>query len=116
MKMRGPDGSRIGGKADIRSSKGLFLGRSRLGGLAPGEDRVVGVGAGQKNGEADGGEHETDRRVGGQFSEEVGCAAGAERGLRALAAERSGEVGGLALLQKDDADEEERDDDMEDDD
>ena len=66
-------------------------------------------------GEADGGEHEEDGRVGGELGEEVGCATGPEGRLRALAAEGTGEVGGLALLEEDDADDEERDDNVQDD-
>ena len=80
-----------------------------------GEDGVVSASAGQQNGQADGGEHEDDRRVGGQLGEEVGCAARTEGGLRTLATEGSGEVGGLALLQEDDANEKETDDNVNDD-
>ena len=90
----------------------LLLRGCRLGGPGAGEDGVVAAGAGEKDGEADGGEHEDDGGVGGQFGEEVGCATGAEGGLRALAAEGSGEVGGFALLEEDDANDEERDDDV----
>ncbi len=95
---------------------GYFL-AGRLAGRVrgAGEDGVVAAGAREQDGEADGGEHEDDRRVGGELGEEVGGAAGAEGGLRTLAAEGSGEVGGLALLEEDDADEEEADDDMNDD-
>ena len=71
---------------------------------------MVGAGAGEQDGEADGAEHEDDGGVGGQLGEEVGCATGAEGGLGALTAEGSGEVGGFALLEEDDADDEERDD------
>ena len=71
--------------------------------------------AGEHDREADGGEHEDDGRIGGQLGEEIGCAAGAEGRLRTLTAEGSGEVGGFALLEEDDANDKERDDDMEDD-
>ena len=71
---------------------------------------MVGVGAGEHDGEADGGEHEDDGRPGGELGEEIGGAARSEGGLRSLAAEGSGEVGGLALLKQNDTDEEERDD------
>ena len=93
----------------------LLLGGGRLGGwraLYAGEDGAVGSGAREQDREADGAEHEDDGGVGGQLGEEVGCAARAEGGLRALAAEGSGEVGGLALLEEDDANNEERDDDV----
>ena len=98
-----------------RVRKGLLLGGGRLGGgggLGAGEDGAVCAGAREQNGEADGAEHEDDGGVGRQLGEEVGCAAGAEGGLRALAAEGSGEVSGFALLEEDDANDEERDDDV----
>ena len=75
---------------------------------------MIGAGTGEQDGEADGSEHEEDRRPGGELGEEVGCSAGSEGGLRSLAAEGCGEVGGLALLEQDDADEEERDNDVQD--
>jgi hypothetical protein len=97
----------------------LFLCGGRLTGgvLCAGEDGVVAAaGAGEQNGEANGGEHEDDGRVGGELGEEVGCAARAEGCLRALSAEGSGEVGGFALLEEHDADDEERDNNVEDND
>ena len=75
---------------------------------------MIGVGAGEKDGEADGGEHEADGRPCGELGEEIGCSAGSKGGLRSLAAEGSGEVGGLALLKQNDTDEEERDDNVQD--
>jgi hypothetical protein len=90
----------------------LLLRGCRLGGLGAGEDGVVAAGAREKDGETDGGEHEDDRGVGGELGEEVGRAARAEGRLGALTAEGSGEVGGLALLEEDDANDEERDDDV----
>src|ERR1700733_1796002 len=113
-KMRKPRGLRIW--------KGmgcwLFLGwRCLAGGVCgAGEDGVVAASAGEQNGEANGGEHEDDGRVGSELGEEVGCAARAERCLRTLSAEGSGEVGGFALLGEYDADDEERDNDVEDND
>ena len=73
---------------------------------------MVGAGAREEDGEADGAEHEDDGGVGGQLGEKVGCAARAEGRLGALTAEGSGEVGGFALLKEDDANDEERDDDV----
>ena len=93
---------------------GLGLGLGLLDGAR--EHGVIAAGAGEQDGEADGGEHEEDGRPGGELGEEIGGAAGAEGGLRSLSAEGSGEVGGLALLDEDDADEEEADDDVEGDD
>ncbi len=90
-----------------------FFGVLWRGGVT-GEDGVVAAGAGEQDGEADGGEHEDDRGPGGELGEEIGCSARSEGGLRSLAAEGSGEVGGLALLEQDDADEEERDDNVQD--
>jgi len=98
----------------IRTDDLLLCGR-RLGGgggLDAGEDRAIGAGAREQDGEADGAEHEDDGGVGGQLGEEVRCAARAKGCLRTLAAEGSGEVGGFALLEEDDADDEERDDDV----
>lgn len=73
-----------------------------------GEDRVIAAGTREQDGEADGGDHEEDGRPGGELGEEVCCATRSEGGLRSLAAEGTGEVCGLALLKQDDADEEER--------
>src|SRR5271170_4886353 len=90
----------------------LLLRGCRLAGRGRGarEDGVVAAGAREQDGEADGAAHKDDGGVGGQLGEEVGCAAGAEGRLRALTAEGTGEVGRFALLEKDDADEKERDD------
>ena len=98
---------------------GLLLRGCRLGrrgALDAGEDGAVCGGAREKNGEADGAEHEDDGGVGGQLGEEVGCTTGAEGGLGALAAEGSGEVGGTALLDEYNSDEEDAHDDVYDDD
>ena len=91
---------------------GLLLRGRCLSGLGPGEDGAVSAGAREEDGEADGAEHEDDGGVGGQLGEKVGCAARAEGRLGALTAEGSGEVGRFALLKEDDADDEERDDDV----
>jgi hypothetical protein len=85
-----------------------------LGGFGAGEDRVIGAGAREQDGEANGGEHEEDGRPGGELGEKIGCSARSEGGLRSLATEGSSEVGGLALLEQDDADEEERDENVQD--
>ena len=69
-----------------------------------------------KDGQGDGGEHEDDGRPGGEAGEDVGRGAGAEGGLRTLSAEGAGEIGRAALLEQNDADEEEADDDVQDDD
>jgi hypothetical protein len=98
---------------DLKSE--LLLCGRRLcgrGGLGTGEDGAVGAGAREQNGEADGAEHEDDGGVSGQLGEEVGCAARPEGCLGALTAEGSGEVGGFALLEEDDANDKERDDDV----
>jgi hypothetical protein len=95
----------------------LLFGRCGLaGGVgSAGEDGVVATGAREQDGEADGGQHEDDGRVGGELGEEIGCAARAEGGLGSLATEGAGEVGGLALLQEDYANEKETDDNVNDD-
>ncbi len=51
--------------AHLLISEGLLLGGRRLGGLGAGEDGVVAAGAREKDGEADGTEHEDDGGVGG---------------------------------------------------
>jgi len=66
----------------------------------------------QQNGEREREQHEDDRAPGGEAGKQVGRAARAEGGLRALAAEGSGEVGGFALLEEDYANDEKRDDDV----
>ena len=92
----------------------LFRGALGGGVGGAGEDRVVAAGAREQDGEADGGEHEADSGVGGEFGEQVRGAARTECCLRSLAAEGTGEIGRLALLEQDDADEEERDDNVQD--
>ena len=61
-------------------------------------------------------DHEDDRGPCGEPGEHVGGGAGSEGGLRALPTEGSGKVGGAALLQEDDSNEEQADHDMEHDD
>jgi len=75
---------------------------------------VVATCARERNGEADRGEHENDRRIGGELGEEIGCATRAEGRLRTLAAEGASQVGTLALLQQNHADQEEANDDVDD--
>ena len=75
-----------------------------------GEDGAVAAGAGEHDGETDGGKHEDDCGPGGELGEEVGCSARAEGCLRALTAEGSGEVSRLALLKEDDTNDEEGND------
>jgi hypothetical protein len=67
----------------------LFLCGCRLAGGArgAGKDGVVATSAGEQNGEANGGKHEDDGRVGSELGEEVGCAARAECCLRTLSAD-----------------------------
>src|SRR5580698_1852404 len=69
-------------------------------------------GAVVEDGEADRCNHEDNRRPGGKAGKHIGCSAGAEGGLRTLAAEGAGEVGRAALLKQDDADQEEANDHM----
>jgi hypothetical protein len=91
----------------------LFFRRRGLGsGCAfyAGENRVVAAGTREHDGEGDRGDHEDDGGPGGELGEEVGCSARAEGCLRTLTAEGSGEVGGFALLEEDDANDEERND------
>ena len=98
------------------SEKLLLRGRRLAGGggLDAGEDGAIGARARECDGEGDGGEHEDDGGPGGQFGEQVGCAAWAERRLGTLTAEGSGEIGGSALLEENDADDEERNDNVDD--
>ena len=90
-------------------------GRGRCGRrLGAREHRARAALAGDEDEESDRGAHEDDRRPGGELGEQVGGAARAKGGLRTLAAEGSGEVGALALLQKDHANQEEANDDVDD--
>ena len=75
---------------------------------------MVAAGAREHDREPDGTEHEDDRRVRGEPGEEVGCTARPEGCLRTLPAESSGEIGRFALLEEDDADEKERDNNVDD--
>ena len=93
----------------------LLFGRGRLAGGLVGQHRAGVCGMRQQHCQANGGAHENNRRPGGETGEQVGCAAGAEGGLRSLAAEGAGEIRGLALLQQDDTNQKERNDDMDDD-
>jgi hypothetical protein len=86
---------------------GLFLfgGSCRLcrGGVRRGYAGKHGTGAVSaldKNRQAYGREHENDRCPSCYLSEQVSCTARTERGLGALAAEGSGEVGAFALLEE----------------
>jgi hypothetical protein len=54
-------------------------------------------------GQRDGEEHESDCGIRRHLGEQAGRAARTEGGLRALAAECSGEIGGLSLLKQDNA-------------
>ena len=74
---------------------------------------MVAAGAREQDGKADGGNHEDDGGPGGELGEEVSCSARAEGCLRSLTAEGSGEVGGFALLEEDDANDEQRNDNVE---
>src|SRR5258708_4726922 len=78
------------------------------GGVVTSGGRPVGVGGG----EAGGGEDEDNCRPSGEACQNVGGAARAGRGLRALSSECSGEIRRLALLQKHNADEKQADDDV----
>jgi hypothetical protein len=99
---------------DYPKGSGLLLGGG-LGAGRAGEDGVVAAVAREQDGQRDGEQHEQDGGPGGELGEQVGGAAGTEGGLRALTAEGTGEVGGLALLQKNDADQEEANDDVDED-
>ena len=59
-----------------------------------------------ENGEAQGGDHEDDRRPGGEPGEHVGRGAGAEGRLGTLSAESAGKVSRASLLHENHADEE----------
>src|ERR1700693_3422216 len=85
----------------LKKSCRLLAGLGRRGnrsGLGAGQNRVGAGGADVEHGQADGGEHENDRRPGGEPSEDVGCGAGTKSGLRTLAAESACEVSRTALL------------------
>jgi hypothetical protein len=83
-----------------------WFGRRRnWSGLGAGENRVGARGADVEHGQAEGGDHEDDRRPGGEPGEYVGRGAGAECGLRALAAECACQVSRTALLKQNHPDE-----------
>jgi hypothetical protein len=83
-------------------------------GWCAGEDGAVCARAGEHDGEGDGDDHEEHRAPCGELGEQVGRAARAKGRLRTLAAECAGEVGGLALLQQHNPDQEQTDDDVND--
>jgi hypothetical protein len=94
-----------------------WFGRRRnRSGLCAGENRVGARGADVEHGQAEGGDHEDDRRPGGEPGEHVGRGARAESGLRTLAAKGACQIGRTALLKQNDADKEQADDHMNDDD
>jgi hypothetical protein len=83
---------------------------------ASGENRVLpAIATREQNGERNGDQHKNNRAPGGEFSQQIGGAAGAEGRLRTLPAERAGQVGRFALLQQDYTDQEQTDDDVNDD-
>jgi hypothetical protein len=90
----------------------LLAGFCRSGGSCSFENGVRSVAARHKDGESDGGAGEEDCRPGRKACEQVGRAARPKGGLRSLATESTGEVRALALLQQDYANQEERDDDV----
>lgn len=65
------------------------------------------AGADVEDSEADGRDHENDRRPGGEPGEDVSRGTGPKSGLRTLAAKGSGEVSRTALLEQDDSDKKE---------
>src|SRR5271157_4153607 len=65
-----------------------------------------------QDGEPDGGNHEDDGAPASRAREQVSRGAGSEGCLRALAAEGSGEIGALALLEENDGDQEETNNDV----
>ena len=69
-----------------------------------------------KDRQAERGDHEDDRRPGGQPGEYVSRGAGTEGGLRTLSAEGAGEVSRAALLQQNDTNEKQAHDHVEGDD
>ena len=71
------------------------------------ENGVRAAGAVVKNDQADGSAHEDDGRPGGEAREHVGGGARSEGGLRALSTEGAGEIGGAALLDENDTNQEE---------
>jgi hypothetical protein len=76
---------------------------------------VVAAVAREQDRQANGKEHEEDRCPGRELGQQVGRTARTEGGLRTLAAEGTGQIGRLALLEQNDPDEEEANDDMDED-
>jgi hypothetical protein len=89
----------------------LLLDGLALGSCGSGKDRALGVRLlGHQDGKAYRSDHEDYSAPGCSAGEQVGRGAGSKGGLRALAAEGSGEIGALALLEKNDGDHEETND------
>lgn len=75
---------------------------------------MIGAGVGEQYSQPDGGKHEDDRGIGSHLGQEAGCATRTKRRLGTLTAKGSGQIGGLALLQEDDTNDEKGDDDVKD--
>ena len=92
------------------------LGRSAdRGSLSAIQNGVRTRGALKENDKADGRAHEDNGRPCGEPCEHIGRGAGTEGGLRTLAAKCAGKIGRFALLQQDDANQEEAHDHVDDD-
>ena len=81
--------------------------------MSPGHHGAAG--AGLQHGQTDRGYDEKHEEAGGQLVQKGRRAAGAKRGLRASASERTGKVSPFALLKQDDEDEKQAADDVQND-
>ena len=108
----------VGSLLCLEERVGLLAGLGRCGnrcGLGAFKHRVRAARTLIEDNQAEGSAHEDDCRPSGEPSEDVGCGAGSKCGLRALTAESASEICRAALLQQDDADQEQAHNDVEDD-
>jgi hypothetical protein len=77
------------------------------------ENRFITAIAGEEDGEGNRNHHKEDRSPRGELGEQVSCSTRAECSLRPLSAEGAGEIGRFSLLQQHYANQEQRDDNVE---
>jgi hypothetical protein len=86
---------------------GCRLGRSGMRGLDAGQHRMSSTASLDQDGKPNRGEHEYDGSPGSHLGQQVGGSARAKRSLRSLTAKGASEIGTLALLKKNDPNQDE---------